>query len=252
MGGLAIDDRGRAAPRPAEANAEPDLPHHGGPIRQAAPADHPGHQAHRLLSRRQEGARVRPDRSRAGRPTSRQRVDEPIAAEEAAGPAPTTARDAAAASVGGCDPRPTASRGDGPRGTGRLPVPVDSRCRSATSSALHARRHRVSSPRARRARVIDDGSLFLLLGIAVLGDGVVRRHRQRAGRHGPRRRPRRPPIAAARRDARGARCIWRLFVVSRAAADGAGRGAAARAARGRESGRRRRRRRGAKRKPRAG
>ena len=57
MGGLAIDHGRRAAPRSAEADAEPDLPHPGRSLRQAAAADHPGHQAHRLLPRRRKGAR---------------------------------------------------------------------------------------------------------------------------------------------------------------------------------------------------
>ena len=40
-------------------------------LRQAAPPDHPGHQAHRFLSRRATGARVRIDRRRAGGRTAR-------------------------------------------------------------------------------------------------------------------------------------------------------------------------------------
>ena len=67
MGGLAVDDRRRAASRSAEADAESDLPHPGGSLGQAAAADHPRHQAHRLLSRRGEGAGIRLDRRRARR-----------------------------------------------------------------------------------------------------------------------------------------------------------------------------------------
>ncbi len=60
VGRLAVDDRRRAAPRAAEADAGSDLQDPVVPLRQAAPPDHPGHQAHRLLPRRAERARLRP------------------------------------------------------------------------------------------------------------------------------------------------------------------------------------------------
>ena len=91
VGRLAVDDGRGAAPRSAEADAEPDLPHHGGPIGQAAAADHPRHQADRFLSRRVEGEGVRPDRPDPGhRRSLPEREGENAAGDEAAETTPET------------------------------------------------------------------------------------------------------------------------------------------------------------------
>ena len=92
--GLAIDDRRGAAPRSPQADAEPDLPHPLAAFGQAAPADHPRHEAHRLLPRCDEGARLRLIDEILGPldDPSRRRTRRPRSAKPASTPEPTRPR----------------------------------------------------------------------------------------------------------------------------------------------------------------
>src|SRR5687768_11001669 len=62
MGRLAVDDRRRATPGSPETDAVADIPDPRRSIGKAAEADHPRHEAQRLLPRCREGARIRIDR----------------------------------------------------------------------------------------------------------------------------------------------------------------------------------------------
>src|SRR5436190_9799880 len=152
MGRLAVHDRGGAASGSPQADAEPDLPDHVDAIRPPAPPDHPRHPPRRLLPGRLEGEGVRPHRRH-----HRRRL-----------PPRRHGRDGRRRGRrhGGALRRPGArvrmTRATGPFPFPAIPIPVRHFVAlTAVAIAFIASRTTPS--------VIDDGGLYLLMAITVLG-----------------------------------------------------------------------------------